>query len=248
MIKNRLEKIGHKIGIYDSSELLSAINEGKFLEEFVNTFTTNKTEFFRESFHFEDMISRVFPSHFAKNDSISMYSCASSSGEEVYSMAISFEYYKKISKKIHIKADVLATDIDTDMLKKATQGIYKHPLEGSIFPSWIDPKEYFKRRVLEGENHFLIKAKDFLKKDIRFQRLNLMSDKYPFRRECFDVVFCRNVLIYFKIEDQNRILKNLLSHLKIGGTLYLGHSESPLEISPFLERMGMNIFVKTGDI
>jgi len=121
MIKNRLEKIGHKIGIYDSSELLSAINEGKFLEEFVNTFTTNKTEFFRESFYFEDMISRVFPSHFAKNDSISMYSCASSSGEEVYSMAISFEYYKKISKKIHIKADVLATYIDTDMLKKATQ-------------------------------------------------------------------------------------------------------------------------------
>ena len=71
-----------------------------------------------------------------------------------------------------------------------------------------------------------------------------MANSYPFKEAEFDVVFCRNVLIYFSQEDQNEILKKLFKTLKIGGTLYLGHSESPLELTSYVERYGQNIFVK----
>jgi len=74
--------------------------------------------------------------------------------------------------------------------------------------------------------------------------MNLMSPAYPFKPAEFDVIFCRNVLIYFSQADQNKILKKLFRHLKIGGTLYLGHSESPLDLTSAVRREGRNIFIK----
>jgi len=249
MIKNRLEKVCREIGEFeDATALLQKVGEGFHKEAFVNAFTTNKTEFFREVFHFEDLVNRVFKEHFAENTNISIYSCASSSGEEIYSIAISFQYYKELTKKLHIHADITASDIDTNMLQKAYEGIYKFPKEGAGFPEWVLPSRYFQKREIGDANHFLVRVKDSLRKNIEFRQLNLISPKYPFPRGSFDVIFCRNVLIYFNIEDQNKILKKLLGILKIGGTLYLGHSESPLEIAPALKRLGMNMFVKIGDL
>ncbi len=246
MAQNRVAKLLQKMGgRYDISQVLEFVESGYYVEEFINAFTTNKTEFFRESFHFEDLVSRVFPAHFENAKHISIYCSASSTGEEPYSIATSFLHFKESVQNHFLGAKIVATDIDTNALSKAREGVYEHPKNSSMFPPWIKPQKYFKKRELGGAYpHFLIKAKDSLKELIEFKRMNLFEDDYPFAAESFDVIFCRNVLIYFNVEDQNKILKKLFLRLKIGGVLYLGHSESPLGLSPFVKRLGQNIFIK----
>ena len=83
---------------------------------------------------------------------------------------------------------------------------------------------------------------------ITYHELNLNEAPYSFANNQFDVIFCRNVLIYFSAEDQNKILKKLFRHLKIGGTLYLGHSENPQDLINYVKRVGQNIFIKEKEI
>jgi chemotaxis protein methyltransferase CheR len=250
MISNRLDKLLRDTK-FDGSvdELLDVIAKGEFITEFINSFTTNKTHFFREAFHFEDLISRVLPQFAGTGETIQMFCSASSTGEEPYSMAMSVkEAEVNTGKKIN--ASIIATDIDTNVLQYAANGIYRYSKSSKEFPTWIKPQKYFKRRVqksLVGEE-ILIKANDDLKKMITFSQNNLNNPTYPFKEHQFDVIFCRNVLIYFTTEDQNLILKKLFRHLKIGGTLYLGHSENPQDLINYSNRVGQNIFVKTKDI
>ncbi|MEA1914541.1 MAG: protein-glutamate O-methyltransferase CheR [Campylobacterota bacterium] len=250
MIANRLHKLQRDTKFAgDIDQLLDAIAKGEFVTEFINSFTTNKTHFFREAFHFEDLIQRVLPDFANKGQKIEMFCSASSTGEEPYSMAMSVkEAQNNTGKKIN--ASIVATDIDTNVLQYAANGVYRFSKSSKEFPDWLSPQKYFKRRVqknLAGEE-ILIKVNDDLKKMITFSENNLNAPAYPFAEHQFDVVFCRNVLIYFTSEDQNKILKKLFKHLKIGGTLYLGHSENPQDLINYTNRVGQNIFVKTKDI
>jgi chemotaxis protein methyltransferase CheR len=149
-----------------------------------------------------------------------------------------------------IRSSIIATDIDTEVLQYAANGIYRFQKSSKEFPSWLSPAKYFKKRVQKGlsGDEVLIKVKDELKKDMTFSQMNLNDDVYPFDTHQFDVVFCRNVLIYFSVEDQNMILKKLFRLLKIGGTLYIGHSENPQDLINYSQRVGQNIFVKIKDI
>jgi len=133
-----------------------------------------------------------------------------------------------------------------DVLKQAANGIYRYSKSSKEFPTWIDPKKYFKKRVnktLIGDE-ILIRVKKELRDMIVFAKMNLNDDEYPFERNYFDVIFCRNVLIYFTNTDQNIILKKLFRHLKMGGTLYLGHSESPHDLANYTKKIGQNIYIK----
>lgn len=250
MISNRIDKLKRNCNNYgDIMELLNSIENGQNVTEFINTFTTNKTHFFREEFHFEDLRDRVLPV-FAKNkENISIWSSASSTGEEPYSIAMTiFEANKDLNSNIN--ANIIATDIDTNVLQYGANGIYRYSKSSKEFPNWIKPQHYFKRRVqknLTGEE-VLIKINDELKKMVTFHVMNLNDDNYPFVNHQFDVIFCRNVLIYFSVKDQNSILKKLFKHLKIGGTLYLGHSENPQDLIHYVQRVGQNIFVKKKDL
>jgi chemotaxis protein methyltransferase CheR len=250
MISNRIDKLKRNCKFSgDIMDLLNSIEQGTNVTEFINSFTTNKTHFFREDFHFLDLKDRVLPQLLATGNKIQMYCSASSTGEEPYSMAMTVLEAKEELNK-NITASILATDIDTNVLQYAANGIYRYSKSSKEFPSWIKPQKYFKRRVqknLAGEE-VLIKVNDELKKMITFQVMNLSDNTYPFSRNQFDVVFCRNVLIYFSAEDQNIILKKLFNHLKIGGTLYLGHSENPQDLVNYVKRVGQNIFVKEKDI
>ena len=245
MITNRLDKLKRNTAHTGSiDELIDMIEDGKFHTEFINTFTTNKTHFFRECFHFEDLKDRVLPPFLNSNQEIKIYCSASSTGEEPYSIAMTV---KECSPNLN--ASIIATDIDTDVLQHAANGIYRFQKSSKEFPSWIKPQKYFKRRIqhhLAGDE-ILIKANDDLKKMITFAQMNLNDEHYPFDDHQFDVIFCRNVLIYFSIEDQNLILKKLFRHLKIGGTLYIGHSENPHDLIHYTQRVGQNIFIKTKD-
>ncbi len=247
MISNRLEKLKRNTGYQgdDIEELLNRVENGEFATEFINTFTTNKTHFFREDFHFEDLKSRVLPEFSKNNKEIKMYCSAASTGEEPYSMAMTVKEYDPT-----MKASIIATDIDTDVLQQAANGIYRFQKSSKEFPSWIKPQKYFKRRVqknLTGDE-ILIKVNDDLKRMITFSRMNLNDKKYPFEPHQFDVIFCRNVLIYFSVEDQNEILKKLFHLLKIDGTLYIGHSENPHDLINYTKRVGQNIYVKVKDL
>ena len=250
MISNRIDKLKRNCNYNgDIVDLLKSIEQGNHLTEFINSFTTNKTHFFREDFHFLDLKDRVLPMFANNGNKIQMYCSASSTGEEPYSMAMSvFEAKDQLNK--NILASIIATDIDTSVLEYAANGIYRYSKSSKEFPSWIKPQKYFKRRVqknLAGEE-VLIKVNDELKRMITFQVMNLNDNTYPFSSHQFDVIFCRNVLIYFSSEDQNKILKKLFKHLKIGGTLYLGHSENPQDLVHYVKRVGQNIFVKEKEI
>ena len=250
MISNRIDKLKRNCNYNgDVVDLLKSIEQGNHLTEFINSFTTNKTHFFREDFHFLDLKDRVLPMFANNGNKIQMYCSASSTGEEPYSMAMSvFEAKDQLNK--NILASIIATDIDTSVLEYAANGIYRYSKSSKEFPSWIKPQKYFKRRVqknLAGEE-VLIKVNDELKRMITFQVMNLNDNTYPFSSNQFDVIFCRNVLIYFSSEDQNKILKKLFKHLKIGGTLYLGNSENPQDLVHYVKRVGQNIFVKEKDI
>lgn len=250
MISNRIDKLKRNCRYSgDIMDLLSSIEQGNYVTEFINSFTTNKTHFFREDFHFVDLKDRVLPSFANSGTKISMYCSASSTGEEPYSMAMTvLKAIEDLGKNIN--ASIIATDIDTNVLQYAADGIYRYSKSSKEFPEWIKPQKYFKKRVqknLAGEE-ILIKVNDDLKRMITFHVMNLNDTSYPFSQNQFDVIFCRNVLIYFSAEDQNKILKKLFKHLKIGGTLYLGHSENPQDLVHYVRRVGQNIFVKEKEI
>ncbi len=250
MIANRLHKLRRDTKFNgDLEDLLDAIEKGSNTTEFINSFTTNKTHFFRECFHFEDLRDRILPTFAKSGQQIKMYCSASSTGEEPYSMAMTVMEVKETLGR-NINATILATDIDTNVLQYAANGVYRFSKSSKEFPSWIKPQKYFKRRVEKNlaNEEILIKVKDELKKIITFKIMNLNDTSYPYNKNEFDVIFCRNVLIYFSVEDQNKILKKLFSHLKIGGTLYLGHSENPHDLINYVQRVGQNIFIKTKDI
>jgi chemotaxis protein methyltransferase CheR len=250
MISNRIDKLKRNCKFSgDIMDLLKSVEQGNNVSEFINSFTTNKTHFFREDFHFLDLKDRVLPLLAQNNEKIQMYCSASSTGEEPYSMAMTV-LEAKAKSNISINASIIATDIDTNVLQYAADGIYRYSKSSKEFPDWIKPQKYFKRRVqknLAGEE-VLIKVNDELKKMITFKVMNLNDNIYPFSKNQFDVIFCRNVLIYFSAEDQNDILKKLFKHLKIGGTLYLGHSENPQDLVHYVKRVGQNIFVKEKEI
>ncbi|MGA1931485.1 CheR family methyltransferase [Arcobacter sp. YIC-464] len=250
MISNRIDKLKRDSKYQgDIMDLLDLVESGSYVSEFINSFTTNKTHFFREDFHFLDLKDRVLPQIAKEGGKIQMYCSASSTGEEPYSMAMTVLEAKEEMSKF-IDASIIATDIDTNVLQYAANGIYRFSKSSKEFPSWIKPQKYFKRRVqknLAGEE-VLIKVKDELKKMITFKVMNLNDSSYPYQNNQFDVIFCRNVLIYFSAEDQNKILKKLFRHLKIGGTLYLGHSENPQDLINYVSRVGQNIFVKQKEI
>lgn len=250
MISNRLHKLKRNASFQGSlDDLLDAIKEGNYKTEFINAFTTNKTHFFREEFHFADLKNRVLPELLKYSQDIKLYCSASSTGEEPYSMAMTIlETQEELGKRIN--ASIIATDIDTNVLQYAANGIYRFSKSSKEFPSWLKPQKYFKKRVEKNlaSEEILIKVKPELQKMVTFQVMNLNDANYPFAKNQFDVVFCRNVLIYFSAIDQEKILFRLFRHLKIGGTLYIGHSESPGKLEAYVRRIGQNIFIKEKEV
>ena len=250
MIANRLHKLRRDTKFHgDLEELLDAIEEGSNTTEFINSFTTNKTHFFREDFHFTDLRDRVLPEFAKSGQEIKMYCSASSTGEEPYSMAMTILETQEILGK-NIRSSIIATDIDTNVLQYAANGVYRFSKSSKEFPQWIKPQKYFKRRVNKtlASEEVLIKVKPELQKMVTFQIMNLNDTSYPFSAAQFDVIFCRNVLIYFSVEDQDLILRKLFKHLKMGGTLYIGHSESPHSLIEYVQRIGQNIYIKTKEL
>lgn len=246
MIKNRVDRLMRETEVSDLNSLLKTIDTNpKIRQIFINSFTTNKTDFFREYPHFQDMIDRSLPILFKANKPIKIYCCASSTGQEPYSIAMSILHAKQLYGAT-TPVSIIATDIDTDVLQEAKDGVYTVDFKTEKFPPWFECAEYFDNVGECKMPHVkLLKIKDKLKSMIHFKQLNLFDKRYPFMREEFDILFCRNVLIYFKQLDQQDILTRLIDTLRIDGTFYLGHSESLFHLSEKFEKLGNKTFIKT---
>ncbi len=193
------------------------------LVEMVNQITTNKTDFLREKHHFDFLTQRVWPemSLAGPPRRVRAWSAGCSSGQEAYSLALVLA--ECLAGRPGWEAGVLATDLHTSLLRQASRGVYEEQ-EASRLPRHLLLKHFTRRREA---GRVLYQAKPSLREMITFGKFNLMSPHYP-RPESLDIIFCRNVLIYFDARDKQLIVDRLAACLKPGGWLFLGHSESLL--------------------
>jgi chemotaxis protein methyltransferase CheR len=197
--------------------------------------TTNETHFFREPKHFDLLENLVFPRWDVdarsrrRSRRVVMWSAACATGEEPFSLAMLFRYQFPPSSGWHL--DVLATDLSTRALD-AARGV-TWPIERIREV----PPHLLKRFMLRGIGSQAGKVRICreLRRDVRFDRLNLCATAYPFSTQ-FDLILCRNVLIYFRAPERERILGRLISHLAPGGYLVLGHAET---LRGFREELAM---------
>jgi chemotaxis protein methyltransferase CheR len=214
---------------------------GKIQEQqhMIDAISTNKTDFFRESVHFDYLRETVFPEIIEKKliKPINIWSTACSSGEEAYTIAmVAQDYFGKFSK---YDFNILATDISIRMLEKAKTAIYPIQLTMPI------PLETKKKYLLKSKdpNKAEVRIIKMLRDKISFEWHNLIDKEYKFQRE-FDIIFCRNVLIYFSKKDQLHVLNNLTKKLKSGGYLFLGHSESIAQFDLPLQSVSQTVYKK----
>lgn len=188
-------------------------------EEFTNALTTNLTSFFRESHHFPVLASLLKSSPGPHR----IWCAAASTGEEPYSLAITAaEALNSLSPKV----EIVATDIDTQVLQKGRLGVY--PLERVSSLSQAQKEKFLLKGT--GRNAGMVRMRPELQKLIDFRQLNLLEAKWPLQGQ-FDAIFCRNVMIYFDKPTQAQILRRFVPLLKPQGRLFLGHSENITFIS-----------------
>ncbi|MBE4620704.1 hypothetical protein BOO23_18165 [Vibrio navarrensis] len=189
----------------------------------INLLTTNETYFFREQKHFDYLAEVVLPS-VERTQALRVWSAAASSGEEAYSVALLLHQHLGLQRKW----SVTGTDINTQVLSRANGGIYSMDISNKI------PFEMLKRSCVKGkgkdQGRFRIKAE--VRERVQFIQGNLMQPM-PFSTS-FQVVFLRNVLIYFDLAEKQKIVENILRHLMPGGWLLVGHSESIAGYDPRL--------------
>ncbi len=187
----------------------------------IDAVTTNKTEFFREPEHFRLLDELVLPTVLAASGGrapIKLWSAACSSGAEPYTLAMVLAEFAQ--RAGGVRGSILATDICTEVLDTAIAGIYP---EAMIAPVPMALRQRYLMRGKRGSA--LVRIAPALRAMVRFGRLNLMTTPYGVDRD-HDVVFCRNILIYFDRPTQEAVLRRLCDHLKPGGFLFLGHSET----------------------
>lgn len=233
LIENRLQK---RLRQLESSyeKYLSLVNrDAKELQEMINIVTTNETSFFREPKHFAFLKETILPNLKEKN--VRIWSAACSIGAEAYSAGMVVEYYSLASP---LNFEILASDINTEVLDQAITGLY--PMK---FSTTIEEK-YLKRYCLKGhgkqDGYFLVD--DLLKSHVSFKQLNLMEDQTALGK--FDVIFLRNMLIYFDNKNKKHIVENVAKNLKKGGYLFVGHSETLFNITNVLKQVKPTIYRK----
>ncbi len=222
LVQSRLLRRLRELQLFSYEEYHEFLQEN-YNEEIINLInciTTNKTEFFREARHFDFMHQVVLPEYERmKKRTLRIWCAGCSTGEEPYTIAITLLEYYRDKQVPDIK--ILATDIDTRVLEIAQEGRYKKEILEMLNVDML--RRYFMRG--KEVNIGFYRVKDHVKKYIFFRRLNLLNDTYPMKNQ-FDIIFCRNVIIYFDKDTQQRLFAQFHRYLKDDGYLFLGHSES----------------------
>jgi chemotaxis protein methyltransferase CheR len=202
------------------------------LPDMINQVTTNKTDFFREPAHFRYLTDTLLPQLMQKNRSVAVWSAGCSSGEEPYTLAM-------VLAEAGCNFTVTATDISTKVLDKARLAIYD---EERVAPV----AQPLKRKYLmasRDRTRRLYRVVPELRQRVRFRRLNFMDTDFGFRSD-MDIIFCRNVIIYFDRETQERLLNKFCTCLAPHGHIFMGHSETLMGMNVPLEQVAPTIYRK----
>lgn len=227
MVEGRLRRRVRALGLRDLTAYADLLfkNDGldNELIHLIDCVTTNKTDFFREPSHFEFLRDVAVPQlariQGGNRPSLKIWSAACSTGAEAYTIAMVLQDLANAGQRLRFS--ILGTDISTEVLREARAAIYSRDFIAPV-PAGMQQRYIMRSRNPREE---LIRIAPELRRTVHFERLNLMDESYPFDRDV-DVIFCRNVLIYFDRETQQAVIDRLVSHLRPGGYLMLGHSES----------------------
>lgn len=236
MVYSRLSRRLRETGHQSFNEYLSWLesSDGPEWQEFINALTTNLTSFFRENHHF-----RIFHDHLVANRHKSkwrVWCCAASTGEEPYSIVMT----AMDALGTHPNLSLLASDIDSKVLATAAGGVYREENLKNITDSQF--KSYFLRG--KGANMGMVRVKPDLQKLVEFKIVNLVRDSWPFQ-DVFDVVFCRNVMIYFDGTTQRKVLERIHRVMSPGGLLFVGHAENFSESRDLFVLKGKTVYERT---
>lgn len=228
-LSRRLRDTGHR----SFTEYLGWLeqHDGPEWQEFVNALTTNLTSFFREQHHFEILAEHLKSKPLGTPWRV--WCSAASTGEEPYSIMVTAQ------ESLGAKGDfrLTASDIDSKVLATAAQGVYR--MEGLKGMSPQRVQQFFMRG--KGSNDGMVRVKAELREAVEFISVNLIKDDWPFR-EPFDVVFCRNVMIYFDAPTQRKVLERIHRVMKPGGLLFVGHAENFSESRDLFALRGKTVY------
>lgn len=242
LLAQKLSKLMGEGGVQNSGEYYHFIvsppiseRQKELQNRFIDTVTVHKTNFFRENNHF-DFLQRNISEIIAKSPSVKcsnelrVWSSACSTGEEAYTLSM---VLKEILPS-HIRAKILATDISPDTIRKAMEGNYKFGPEDNITNYYIN--KYFTKTATGWS------VSNDIKSHITFRLFNLM-ESFPFKNT-FDIIFCRNVMIYFDRDVQEKLVNNFYDFMSKGGFLFIGHSESLIQIKHQFTYYEPTVYVK----
>jgi len=233
MVYSRLARRLRAKGMNTFEEYLDRLEGGRDSEEwvaFTNALTTNLTSFFREAHHFP-----ILAEHLRNMTApLSIWCSASSTGEEPYSIAMTAcEAYGTLTPPVSI----VATDIDTNVLETAANGVY--PIDRIDKMAQDRVKRFFQRG--RGERSGMVRVRPELRQLVSFKPLNLLASSWPLSG-AFDVIFCRNVMIYFDKPTQSQILARFVPLMKPDGLLFAGHSENFMYASDAFKLRGKTVY------
>ncbi len=239
MVEGRLQRRARALGLHNINEYCRLVFDTRDFEDeavnLIDAMTTNKTDFFREQEHFDFLIKTAVPELAMAGRPAKLWSAACSIGAEPYSLAMVLNDF--IRDRLGWSFSILASDISTDALAKAVRAVF--PLD------MIDPvPKDMRQRYLLRHNDLskpVFRIGPEVRALVRFARINLINDHYPVDRD-MDVILCRNLLIYFDKQTQKKVVDRLCSHLRPGGYLILGHTDSLAGMTVPLDWLGNSIF------
>jgi chemotaxis protein methyltransferase CheR len=237
MVYSRLARRLRATGIVSFVTYLDALEAGRMeaeWEAFTNALTTNLTSFFREAHHFPLLAEHALRARPRAGEPMTVWCSAASTGEEPYSIAMTLcEAFNTLTPPVQI----IATDIDTNVLATGAEGVYGIDRLDKMDPARA--KKFFLRG--KGSQEGLVRIRPELRQLITFKPLNLLADGWPLKGP-FDVIFCRNVMIYFDKETQRKILSRFVPLMKPDALLFAGHSENFLYVSDALRLRGKTVY------
>ncbi len=239
LLTGRVGKRMRKLGIADYKEYLKfllADQSGREMISLLDAISTNVTSFYREAVHFDYLKDLLTTWSNEGQDKFRIWCAAASSGEEPYTIAITVREALN-SKSNNVK--ILGTDISTAVLEQCLNGVYEAKKTDPI-PATLKNKYFIRHKDAEED---LYEVKPELRSMMMFKRLNLTVQPYPMKGP-LDIIFCRNVMIYFNGETRQKIISEMYRLLKPGGFLMVGHSESLTGLDTRFKIVKPSIYVK----
>ena len=237
LIASRISRRLRVLGLDTFSQYYAILSDrdpgGAELRELIDCITTNKTSFFREEHHFDFIRTDVLP-RLSRGSRLKVWSAACSSGEEPYSIAMTLREGEGDAARRH---EILASDISTRVLRQAELAVYEQNQVADL------SRPRLERHFLRGKGRFSgqYRVRPELRSLVHFQRINLVERSWPLQPG-IDLIFCRNALIYFDREGQDRMLRRFADLLSTDGFLFLGHSENLTWLADVFERVGQTVY------